>query len=236
MPALLRRRQCSTDAQQPPRPTAPDKRPDPRLETEIDRLLKTGNMQYRFNVDVTSFSAAGRKRVNHNFNGDAEPEEEAGGWFAVSLACTGTQRQALRPSCSACATSLAGCPPPSQQPPRWRMRRWCGGGTLRAALCASCTRSASVTRCGIWWVLAAIAGTGSAGWLCKARQLPRAVSGALDLTSLLASSVAGGLHGELRRAHCLPFSLAHMTPVPPVHLGRPLCSAGPPPAPAGVAP
>lgn len=27
---------------------------------------------------------------------------------------------------------------------------------------------------------------------------------------------------------CLPFSLAHMTPVPPVHSGRPLCSAGPP--------
>ncbi|KAL4421692.1 hypothetical protein ABPG77_010636 [Micractinium sp. CCAP 211/92] len=44
---------------------------------EIDRLLKTGNMQYQFNVDVTSFSAAGRKRVNYNFNGDAEQAEEA---------------------------------------------------------------------------------------------------------------------------------------------------------------
>lgn len=44
----------------------------------MDRLLKTGNMQYQFNVDVTSFSAAGRKRVNYNFNGDAEPQEGAG--------------------------------------------------------------------------------------------------------------------------------------------------------------
>ncbi len=51
--------------------------------TEIDRLLKTGNMQYQFNVDVTSFSAAGRKRINYNFNGDAEQAEEAGGQLCL---------------------------------------------------------------------------------------------------------------------------------------------------------
>ncbi|PSC72885.1 cupin 4 [Micractinium conductrix] len=44
---------------------------------EIDRLLKTGKMQYQYNVDVTSFSAGGRKRENYNFNKEAPKEEGA---------------------------------------------------------------------------------------------------------------------------------------------------------------
>ena len=36
-------------------------------------------MQYQINVDVTSYSAGGKKRANFNYNGSTEPDEEAGG-------------------------------------------------------------------------------------------------------------------------------------------------------------
>ncbi|KAL4857945.1 putative anion transporter 6 [Chlorella vulgaris] len=44
---------------------------------EIEKMLKSGTMQYLYNVDVTSFSASGKVRANFNFNEDKEPEEGA---------------------------------------------------------------------------------------------------------------------------------------------------------------
>lgn len=56
--------------------------PPPPPAAEIERLLATGNMQYLYNVDVTSY--AGKARTNYNFNGEAEPAEGSGEWQGVS--------------------------------------------------------------------------------------------------------------------------------------------------------
>ena len=70
---------CARDTgQRPPSAPSPAVSTSPPPDAEIDKLLREPGLQYKFNVDVTSFSASDRKRVTLNYNGNSAPEEEAG--------------------------------------------------------------------------------------------------------------------------------------------------------------
>lgn len=131
------------------------------LHAEIDKLLRGGSLQYLFNVDVTSFSAGGSKRQDFNYNGDAAPEEGAGGApcqqtgkWAGQQPTTWQKWNRVRENVMDVHSNnayklLLAC---GVQCQKWRMPMWWSGGLRRrAAACACCTRSGFATRCGAWW-------------------------------------------------------------------------------------
>lgn len=64
----LCRKQCSTarPEQTPPAPA------------EIDRLLRAGQLQYQYNIDVVAYKD--EKRQNYNYNGKQPPEVDGASW------------------------------------------------------------------------------------------------------------------------------------------------------------